>query len=558
VPGGSPASSSGSAGSDRPAVATPAPLPAHTALATPLSQSATINSLPINPGATATIRLAKYRARNALPLLILPPLIVLVVGLAVAVGIGIVGLDALARASDERAATDADTLAATMAMRLSRLPPTGAVPGGTERFDALQLAARRTGSELLLVGYDSEVLLDASLGAPDRGALLRMTKLGHGEAFTSLGRTRFAVHALLPPYQLQRVVTFVREPAAPEGGPAFVTALVALTTLLVGVAASVAYAVARDANEEVVFLTQRVRGMVRARTEPTGEAVPIRTLDEVGVLAGGFNALVGRFGVAERTYRDNLARASAADRERAAFLAAVSHELRSPLNAILGFADILVTEVDGPLTPNAREEVEQIRGSGAHLLELINDILEFSAIESGQLKLSRTQVDLAVLANEVVRESQVLLGGKAVTLRMQGETGVIADADARRVRQILTNLVGNAIKFTNQGQVIVVVGKQGSYATISVSDTGPGISPAERAMIFEEYKQAGEERAKRRGTGLGLAIARRLVLMHGGTIHVESELGRGSTFRVLLPLWYDKQQTRNSASMRAARRRSIP
>ena len=121
----------------------------------------------------------------------------------------------------------------------------------------------------MLVGYESEVLLDASLGAPDRDALRRMTQLRHGEAVTALGRTRFAVQALLPPFQLQRVITFVREPASPEGGPAFVTALVALTTLLVGVAATVAYAVARDANEEVVFLTQRVRGMVRARTEPT-------------------------------------------------------------------------------------------------------------------------------------------------------------------------------------------------------------------------------------------------------------------------------------------------
>ncbi|HEY2513729.1 MAG TPA: HAMP domain-containing sensor histidine kinase [Polyangiaceae bacterium] len=530
----------------------------------PRTESAPIHTpLPrtpsVNPSATQTIKLTKYRTRNALPLLILPPIIVMAVGLAVATGIGIVGLDALARASDAHAAEEADLLAATMAMRLSHLPVSGATTGGTERSEALQLAARRTGSEFLLLDYEGEVLLDASLGAPNRKALHQMAKLTRGEAVTALGRTRFAVRPLLPPYQLQRVVAFVREPPSPEGGPAFVTALIALTTLLVGVAATVAYAVARDANEEVVFLTHRVKGMVRARTEPTGEPVPIRTLDEVGVLASSFNALVGRFSAAESSYRDNLHRASAADRERAAFLAAVSHELRSPLNAILGFADILVTEVDGPLTPSAREEVEQIRGSGAHLLELINDILEFSAIESGQLKLSRAKVDLAILANEVVRESQGLLGGKPVTLRMQGETGVIADADARRVRQILTNLVGNAIKFTNQGQVLVVVGRQGSYATLTVSDTGPGISPAERAMIFEEYKQAGEERAKRRGTGLGLAIARRLVLMHGGTIHVESELGRGSTFRVLIPLWFDRPpQPRNSSSMRAARRRSLP
>src|SRR5207247_5741690 len=135
-------------------------------------------------------------------------------------------------------------------------------------------------------------------------------------------------------------------------------------------------------------------------------------------------------------YHENLSRAHAADRDRAAFHAAVSHELRSPLNAILGFADILATEVDGPLTPSAREEVEQIRGSGAHLLELISDILEFSALESGQLKLTRAQVDLTQLAGEVVRESQGLLSDKPqVQLRLAGEPGVLADADARRVRQ---------------------------------------------------------------------------------------------------------------------------
>jgi signal transduction histidine kinase len=538
----------------------PTKAPAVPQTVTPVPPSPFVPPTPALLTATSTVKVTRVRTRRALPLLLLPPLIVTVVGLAVAFGIGVVGLDALARASDSHAAANAESLAAVEAMRISPLDP-------GERAEALQLAARRTGSELLLLSYEDDVLVDASLGALDREALRRITKLGHGEAITALGRTRFAVHPLLPPNQLQRLVVFVREPPSPEGGPAFVTALVALTTLLVGVAATVAYALARDANEEVVFLTQRVRGMARVRTEPTGEPVPIRTFDEVGLLATSFNALVGRFAGAERAYHDDLARASAADRERAAFLAAVSHELRSPLNAILGFADILATEVDGPLTPGAREEVEQIRGSGAHLLELINDILEFSAIESGQLKLTRVQVDMMALAQEVVRESQGLLGGKPVRLELHGEAGVIADADQRRTRQILTNLVGNAIKFTSEGSVVVTIGRQGSYATVAVSDTGPGISPAERAVIFEEYKQAGEERARRRGTGLGLAIARRLVLMHGGTIHVESELGRGSTFKVLLPLWFDRphhppqpssRNSMTSAHMRAARRRALP
>jgi signal transduction histidine kinase len=287
-------------------------------------------------------------------------------------------------------------------------------------------------------------------------------------------------------------------------------------------------------------VTDRVRGMARVRTEPTGEPVPVRTMDEVGALTSAFNELVGRFAAAEKTYRDNLERARAADRDRAAFLAAVSHELRSPLNAILGFTDILMTEVDGPLTPSAREEVEQIRGSGQHLLELISDILEFSAIESGQLKLMRGKVDLVQLANDVVREAEVTLADRPLRVTVGGDAELSAHADARRVRQILTNLVGNAVKFTQRGEVDVTLGRRGNSATIAVRDTGPGISPTERAMIFEEYKQAGEERARKRGTGLGLAIARRLVLMHGGTIRVDSEIGRGSTFFVSLPLWTER------------------
>jgi signal transduction histidine kinase len=256
----------------------------------------------------------------------------------------------------------------------------------------------------------------------------------------------------------------------------------------------------------------------------------------VGLLTTAFNKLVGRFGKAEKAYRQDLARASAADRERAAFLAAVSHELRSPLNAILGFADILMEEVDGPLSPSAREEVEQIRGSGAHLLTLINDILEFSALESGQLKLTRGRVDLTGLANEVVREARGLVGEKQLTVRVEGEPSLVARVDGRRVRQVLGNLVNNAIKFTQRGEVVVRVGRENGLASLSVSDTGPGISPQERAVIFHEYKQARSERLKRRGTGLGLAIARRLVTLHQGSIQVESELGRGSTFKVLLPV----------------------
>lgn len=141
----------------------------------------------------------------------------------------------------------------------------------------------------------------------------------------------------------------------------------------------------------------------------------------------------------------------------------------------------------------------------------------------------------------MIREAAGLVGARPVAVRVEGNRGVMAKADARRVRQILTNLVGNAVKFTQQGEVVVGVAVEGRHARLSVRDTGPGISPHERATIFQEYKQTKAERARRRGTGLGLAITKRLVKMHGGTIQVESEVGRGSTFNVLLPAWAEPQ-----------------
>jgi signal transduction histidine kinase len=459
----------------------------------------------------------------AWPLLPLAPAVVLLLGVAVA---------HLKAESDHHAAARADLLAATLAARIAPLST-------NERMEALQGAARKTGAELLVVTREGNVLLDASLGRAPKALLYRAVVDGAGEATTGLGRARFVVRSLDAPPADDFLVAFVREPSAPEGGPALLRALIALTTLLVGVAAAVAYAVARDASKDVDFLAERIRGMIHVRSEPTGEAVPVRTMDEVGALTVAFNELVERFSAAQRTYQSDLERVHAADRDRAAFLAAVSHELRSPLNAILGFADILMAEVDGPLSPDAREEVEQILGSGKHLLDLINDILELSALESGQLKLSRARIDLAAIARDVVREAVGLVGARPVAVRTEGEGVAYARADPKRVRQVVTNLVGNAIKFTQAGEVVVDVGREGRFARLSVRDTGPGISSQQRALLFQEYKQTSEERARRRGTGLGLAISRRLALMHGGTIQVESELGRGSTFKVLLPAWED-------------------
>ena len=450
------------------------------------------------------------------------------VGLLVAVALGAVGLDQLVRTGSDGAQVRADELAQILSVRLSTLPK-------GSHGELLELAARRTAAELFVVGDDGELTRSASLSPPSVDARKRMVARQRGTIVTRFGASRFSVTPKITALAGGRLVVVVREPPA-EGAPALLSALAALFTLLMSVAALVAYAVVRDAGRDVDFVKERVLTMAATRVDPSGEPVPVRTLDEVGVLSGEFNALVDRFSAAEKAYNEDLVRARAGDRDRAAFLAAVSHELRSPLNAILGFADVLLTEVDGPLSDSGREEVEQIKGSGEHLHALINDILEFSALESGQLKLTRVPVDLSLVAQEVVREAVVLVKDRPLAVRITAEPNVVLTADSRRLRQVVQNLVGNAVKFTQQGEVNVRVVREGAFARLFVSDTGPGISAAERAVIFEDYKQASDEKKRRRGTGLGLAIARRLVLMHGGDIEVESELGRGSTFAVRFPL----------------------
>ncbi len=488
-----------------------------TAILEPMTVTGT---MPPSPRAAAGVR--------PWPLSPLAPAVVVVVGLLVALGIGLVGLDALARASEDHAQERAELLAGTLAARLGQLPI-------EKRLEAIQLASRRAGGEYFLVNQRADVVQKVTLGTPEQPALAQILARKRGEITTRLGHARFAVRPVGVAPATELIVVFVRAPQSPEGAPALLTALMALTTLLVGVAAAVAYAVSRDATRDVDFVERRVRAMVETRVEPTGEPVPARAMDEVAVLTNAFNQLVGRFAVAEKAYRQDLARARAADRDRAAFLAAVSHELRSPLNAILGFADILLTEVDGPLDAESREEVEHIKGSGAHLADLINDILEFSALESGQLKLTRSEVDVGAIVHEVAREQAVVLATRPISLDLEVEGPVVVWADARRVRQIVQNLVGNAIKFTQRGGVVVRAWQEHATVCVSVKDTGPGIGQKEQHLIFEEYKQTPEEKTKKRGSGLGLAIARRLVLLHGGTISLDSVVGKGSTFTVRLP-----------------------
>jgi signal transduction histidine kinase len=194
---------------------------------------------------------------------------------------------------------------------------------------------------------------------------------------------------------------------------------------------------------------------------------------------------------------------------------------------------------------DARENLTVVRSSGEHLRSLIDDILDLSALESGELKLSFEPLDVLPVASQVVREAQITARRKGLTVELSGAPAM-AWADARRVRQIIGNLLGNAVKFTEFGNVWVRIEPRDGGAAITVADTGPGIAPEDRDAIFEEFFQTKDAGSHRLGTGLGLAITRRLVQMHGGFIDLKSEIGRGSAFTVVLPSSKPQKPVRKS------------
>ena len=457
----------------------------------------------------------------------LAPAAVVVVGFAAAVAIAALGTAHLREQSDASAQLRSRVLALTVAARVS------ATPVG-ERAELVERAAQRSGAELMLVERTGRISIDASSGAPSPRRVVELLAKGDGAFQTHLGPTRFFAAELDPPNQHLSLVALVSAPEKPFASGSLLVSVATLTTLFVGAAALAAFALARDLDADVRFVRVRIVEMAQEGSEPVGHHIPVRSVDQVGVLTSAFNMLVDRFTAAERAYRQDLAGALAYDRDRTAFLAALSHELRTPLNAILGFTDVLLSEVDGPLSPEARENLTIVRTSGGYLGGLINDILDLSALESGELRLECRVIDILPVAEEVVKECEVTAHAKGISVELIGKPAT-AYADRRRVRQIIGNIVGNAVKFTERGHVRVRVDPRDGGVAVSIADTGPGIAPEEREAIYQEYFQSQAAERRRLGTGLGLAITRRLVQAHRGFIDLRSELGKGSTFTVVLP-----------------------
>ena len=285
------------------------------------------------------------------------------------------------------------------------------------------------------------------------------------------------------------------------------------------------------------------------------ERVELRRRDELGGLADELNRMAASLQasvqgleqkVEERTreLQQALAELSQKGRQlevasehKSHFLANMSHELRTPLNAIIGFSQVLRQRLFGEINAKQEEYLDDILASGNHLLELINDVLDLSKVEAGQVELDVATFSLreALERGVVMVRERATRNGVRLSLEVAADVDLV-DGDERRIRQVVFNLLSNAVKFTPKGgSVVVASARENGEVLVSVTDTGPGIAADDRERIFEEFQQTDVGVRQREGTGLGLALSKRLVELHGGRIWVESELGQGSRFVFTLP-----------------------
>ncbi len=230
-------------------------------------------------------------------------------------------------------------------------------------------------------------------------------------------------------------------------------------------------------------------------------------------------------------------RLKAATLAKSDFLASMSHELRTPLNTIIGFSNLLETGMVGELTPEQLKQIGMIHGAGKHLLSLVNEVLDLASIEAGRVQIEQTPLDVSLTVSEVVEPLAVLAEEKGLDLSVAvsaAAAGLVTDS--RRLEQVLFNLLGNAIKFTESGSVRIEVGREDGDIVFAISDTGRGIPAEDLPHIFDEFYQVDRpDIGKTEGTGLGLSVSKRLVELLGGTIAVRSVPGAGTTFTVRLP-----------------------
>ncbi len=304
--------------------------------------------------------------------------------------------------------------------------------------------------------------------------------------------------------------------------------VIALMLGSVALALVLGYAISWSLVGPVTEIEERLRRLAGGNFS---ERIQVANRDELGSLAANVNRMCEELGLVYQQLET-------ANRHKSEFLANTSHELRTPLNAILGYAELIEDNIYGEVPPRIREVLQRIQSNGRHLLGLINDVLDLSKIEAGQLSLSVSAYSMQQVIATVVTATGALADEKKLALRaIVAETLPAGQGDERRITQVLLNLVGNALKFTEIGEVVVRASVADDCFDLSVSDTGPGIPAEERQRIFDEFHQLDTSSTRTKGgTGLGLAISKKIAELHGGRIWVESEVGHGSIFHVTLPV----------------------
>jgi signal transduction histidine kinase/ActR/RegA family two-component response regulator len=239
-----------------------------------------------------------------------------------------------------------------------------------------------------------------------------------------------------------------------------------------------------------------------------------------------------------RALQERSTELEVASRHKSEFLASMSHELRTPLNAVLGFSEVLLERMFGEINEKQEDYLRDIHASGRHLLELLNEILDLSKVEAGQMELEFTSVHVPVVLEYVASMLRERAAAHSIELRVEvGDRVDEIEVDELRFKQVVLNLVSNAVKFTpDGGSVVIRARKVDSELHVSVSDTGIGVPPADRERIFESFQQGGRGASREEGTGLGLTLSRRIVELLGGRMWLESEVGHGSTFGFSVPV----------------------
>ena len=300
--------------------------------------------------------------------------------------------------------------------------------------------------------------------------------------------------------------------------------------LALGLGYVISWSLVKPVKEIEARLAQIASGEFKQR-------VHVSNRDELGTLAADVNRTSEELG---NLYQQ----LAAASRHKSEFLANTSHELRTPLNAILGYTELIQDNIYGPVPDKIREILDRVQSNGRHLLGLINDVLDLSKIEAGQLTLSVTEYSIKEVVNTVVTATGSLAAEKKLALKtVIADNLPIGKGDERRITQALLNLVGNAIKFTEKGEVAVQAAEANGAFHVAVTDTGPGIQLEDQKRIFEEFQQVDSSSTRKKGgTGLGLSISKKIIELHGGSLWVESEPGKGSTYRFTLPMQPDTRE----------------